>query len=76
MDDIATVVVFCLKVSEAAGLASSDCSKWAAKGDDSSPVHEGSSMDDFKVAFIFAKMEFVGFCVEYVYNLITIGLEL
>ena len=33
-------------------------------------------MDDFKVAFIFAKMEFVGFCVEYVYNLITIGLEL
>jgi hypothetical protein len=72
MDGNATVAVLCLEVDEAVGSASSSCSEWVAKGDDSSPVHGGSSMDDFKVACIFTKVE----CVEYVYSSVTIGLEL
>ena len=68
----ATVAVFCPKVDKAAGLASSGCFKWAAKGGNSSLVHRGSSMNGFKVACIFAKVEFVG----YVSNMCTVWLRL
>ena len=33
-------------------------------------------MDGFKVAGIFAKVEFVRICVKYVYGLVTTGFEL
>ena len=49
----------------------------SGEGDDSSPVHGGSRKEDkFKVAGIFAKVEFVRVCVEYVYVLVTTELEL
>ena len=72
MDVIATAAVFCPKVGEMAESTSSGCSKVATKGDDSSSVQGGSSMDGFKVACIFAKVEFV----EYVSNMCTVRLRL
>ena len=42
-----------------AGSATLGCSKCAEKGDNSSSVYKCSSMDGFKVACIFAKVEFV-----------------
>ena len=72
MDVIATAAVFYPKVREMAESTSSGCSKVATKGDDSSSVQGGSSMDGFKVACIFAKVEFVG----YAYSLVRTGLEM
>ena len=42
----------------------------------SSTVHEGSSINNFKVVCIFVKVEFVRYMSEYVYCLVIIGLEL
>jgi hypothetical protein len=44
----------------------------SSKGGGSSPVHGGSHINGFKMVCIFAKVEFVRICVEYVYESVTI----